>query len=202
MYTLINGSPKIRGSNSSYFLNKITSKLDNYKLFELKNEHGEYRNIIDNIDESSVIVFAFPLYVDSPTSITLDFLDYIVDNNIKLEGKKVYVIINCGFREGEQNITAINIIKRWCEKVDAIYGCSLLIGAGEVVGKKNYKFISHSALKQLDEFAKIIGEQRIESDVITTMDLLNDKMYCFFANMSWSKNGKKNNLSSSDLRIK
>ena len=51
----------------------------------------------------------------------LNFLDYIVDNNINIYNKLIYVVINCGFREGEQNITALNIVKRWCEKVEANY---------------------------------------------------------------------------------
>ena len=200
MYTLINGSPKIKDSNSMHFINTITSMLDNYNMFELKKDN--YDVIIDSIIGSDVILFAFPLYVDSPSSITLSFLDYIYDNNIDLSNKKVYVICNCGFREGEQNNTAINIMKRWCEKVGATYASSIMIGAGEIVGKDKFKFISKKALKDINKFANIIKSKEITDDIITTMDLFNNKMYCYAANMSWNKKGKKNNLSSSDLRIK
>ena len=71
MYTLICGSPKLINSNSMFFLEKIKSKLDNYKIFDLRK--NKYKDILESIYKSSVIVFAFPLYVDSPTSIMLSF---------------------------------------------------------------------------------------------------------------------------------
>lgn len=200
MYTLISGSPKPHSSNSLYFLKLISSNLDTYKLFELKK--NKYEEILDSINLSDTVIFAFPLYVDSPTSITLNFLDYIIDNNIKLDSKLIYLVINCGFREGKHNITAVNIMKRWCEKVGATYGCSILIGAGEIVGKENYKFISSKALKKIKQFADTIKSKQKDKDIITTMDLINNRLYCCLANLCWNKSGKINNLSNSDLRIK
>ena len=197
MYTIINGSPKVINSNSSYFINIITKKLAKLNVFELKDE--DYNNIIDSINKSKTIILAFPLYVDSPTSITLSFLDYIIDNKITLKDKSIYTIINCGFREGKQNITASNIIKRWCEKVEATYKGSILIGAGEIVGKKKYKFISNKALKNLKEFSNIIKENKTK-EIITTMNLLNDKIYCILANLSWNKKGRINNLTKKELK--
>lgn len=200
MYTLISGSPKHRVSNSLHFLGMIGYHLSEYNILELKK--NKYDEILDSINKSDVIVFAFPLYVDSPSSITLAFLDYIIDNEINLDGKLVYVIVNCGFREGIQNITAVNIMKRWCEKAHATYGSSIMIGAGEIVGKDKFKFISRKAIKEINNFANTIKLKEIKDDIVTTMDLFNNKMYCYAANLSWNKKGKKNNLSSSDLRIK
>ena len=200
MYTLISGSPKPISSNSLYFLNIIKEKLDRHVLYELKKD--DYNDILDNIKLSHTIILAFPLYVDSPTSITLKFLDYIIDNKINIEGKNIYVIINCGFREGEQNITAVNIIKRWCAKTKSIYKGAILIGSGEIVGKSQYKFVSKKALKKLNDFSSYIIKKESCSDMITTMDYLNNRFYCYMANLSWSKKGKINNLSNSDLRIK
>ena len=200
MYTLINGSPKFKDSNSQYFLNKIIVNLDEYNIFDIKKRN--YEKVLNSINESEVIVFAFPLYVDSPPSIMLEFLDYIIDKKIDLEGKLIYTIINCGFREGKQNITAVIIIKRWCQKVNATYGSSILIGAGEIVGKEKYKFVSTKALKKINDFSYIIKEKKICDDIITTMNYLNNKLYCYIANLSWNHSGKENGLSSSLIRIK
>ena len=68
MYTLINGSPKTQQSNSEYFLNKISKYLDNYKYLKLKKDN--YKLILKNIKKTKTIILAFPLYIDSPTSIT------------------------------------------------------------------------------------------------------------------------------------
>jgi len=200
MYTLISGSPKVHSSNSLYFLNKIKEDLSIDKIFELK--HDNHERILSNIKSSEVIVLAFPLYVDSPTSITLKFLDYIVDKKIDLCEKQIYVIINCGFREGKQNITALNIIKRWCYKVNAKYSGAIMIGAGEIVGKEKYKYVSRRALKYLDIFKEKISSREVVQDIITTMDLLNNRMYCYLANISWIKKCKKYNLSKEDIIVK
>ena len=200
MYTLINGSPKVSNSNSEYFLNIISKELNNYNYFEIKNNN--YKDIINSIEVSDTIILSFPLYVDSPTSIMLNFLDYIIDNKISIKNKLIYVIINCGFKEGEQNITALNIIKRWCNKVNTKYNGSILIGAGEVVGKKKYKYISKKTLKELKYFSYKVRDKKYVDDIITTMDILNNKMYTFIANINWTKSCKKNNLSKKDIRLK
>ena len=200
MYTLINGSPKPNCSNSMYFLKIISSYLNKYKLFEIK--HDDYEEILNNIYKSDVIVIAFPLYVDSPPSIILEFLDYIVDKGIELKDKYIYLVINCGFREGKHNITAVNIIKRWCKKVKAIYCSSILIGSGEIVGKEKYKFISKKALKEINRFASVVEYKMLDDDKITTMDLINNQIYCFIANLFWNRKAKINGLTCTDLRVK
>lgn len=200
MYTLICGSPKIKNSNSRHFLEIISNYLDEYNIYELKS--NEYTDILKSIEKSDVVLFAFPLYADSPSSITLAFMDYIIDNNINLKDKIIYTVVNCGFREGEQNKTAVNIMKRWCQKTNATYGCSIMIGAGEIVGKNKFKFLSRSVLKNIKKFASTIKSKETTDDIVTTIDLINNRLYCYIANFSWDKSGKKNNLSSSDLRIK
>lgn len=198
MYTLINGSQKRSNSNSKYFLSYISNYLEDYNMFDLM--HHDYKDIINSINSSNSILLAFPLYVDSPNSLTLRFLDYIYDNNISLKNKKLYVIINCGFREGEHNITALNIIKNWCKKINIIYSGSILIGAGEIVGKKNYKFICHKALSNLKKFSKNIMNNDKCNDIVTTMDLLNNKIYCSLANKSWNKKARLNSLCLEDVK--
>lgn len=198
MYTLISGSPKIKPSNSMFFLNKVKQSLEEYSFFELKKH--KYDEIIKSIEESQVIVLAFPLYVDSPPSLTLEFLDYIIENKIDLKGKYLYSIINCGFRDGKQNIVAANIISSWTKKVNAKYGGSILIGAGEIIGNKKYKYLSISAKKSINKFIKVIKNKELTQDIITTVDILNDNLYCFFANLSWTKNGKKFKLTKEELK--
>lgn len=199
MFTLINGSPRNNKSNSKYFLSFIEQKLDNYILFYINKD--KFCTILDSISISDAIVFSFPLYVDSEPSSLLSFMDYIIDNNIDISNKKVYAVVNCGFLEGEQNITAIEIIKRWCYKTNTIYSGSILIGAGEIVGKKKYQLITKKALKELNIFAENVLNQKKFDDIITTMSFMNPRLYCTLANISWAKNGRKNGLSNDELRM-
>ena len=192
MCTLINASPKPINSNSSYFLNLLSDHLNKFCIYNLKKD--KYEDILENIKLSDVIVLSFPLYVDCPTSLMLEFLDYIYDNNINISNKKLYVVINCGFREGKQNITALNIIKNWCNKNNLLYSGSILIGAGEIVGKSKYKVICRSALKKLSYFSNKVSQKQNCEDIITTMDYLNNKIYVLLANKNWNKRCKKNKL--------
>ena len=199
MYTLINGTQKNKQSNSRYFLEYISNYLHDYNIYDLK--YSDFSEVIDSIVKSDTIVLAFPLYVDSPNCLTLKLLDYLYDNNIDLSNKSLYVIINCGFKEGTHNITALNIIKNWSSKININYSGSILIGAGEVVGKKHYSYITSIAMSKLKKFSKCIKDKKISKDIITTMDLLTNRIYCMFANSSWTKQGKENNLTKVDLKI-
>ena len=195
MYILINGSSKLGLSNSGNFLNYISDYLDKYIIYNIKKDNFE--DIIKSINMSDTIVLAFPLYVDSPNTYTLKLLDYMYDNNIG--NKNLYVIINCGFREGEQCITALNIIKNWCSKLNINYMGGLLIGAGEIVGKNKYKFITKKARRNLKKISLYIKNKKRCSDIITSMDLLNNRTYCLLANSSWTRNARKNELSKKDV---
>ena len=199
MYILINGSQKTKISNSRYFLDYVSNYLDDYNTYDLINHN--FTDIISSINKSDTIILAFPLYVDSPNSLTLQLLDYIYDNNIDLANKNLYVIINCGFREGTHNITALNIIKNWAKKININYKGAILIGAGEIVGKKKYNYITSIATNKLKKFSKCIKDNQTTKDIITTMDLLTNRLYIMFANKSWTKQGKKNNLSKTELKI-
>lgn len=200
MYTLINGSCKPSSSNSLKFLNEVSEFLDKYVIYDLKKD--KYNIILDNINISDTIIIAFPLYVDSPPSLILEFFDYIIDNKITFDGKKMYVIVNCGFREGEQNITSLNIVKNWCDKVLMEYSGSILIGAGEVVGNSKCKLISKNAIKNLKHFSSKIALKENSNDMITSVDYLNNNMYCMFANYFWHKKCRKNKLKKNDILIK
>ena len=200
MYTLINGSPKSKLSNSETFLNIIGENIKEFVLYELKKDKID--SIIESIKLSDTIVLAFPLYADSPTSITLKLLDYIYDNNINIEGKNMYFMINCGFREGEQNITALDIVKNFCNKVNSRYMGGLLIGAGEIVGNKKFKIISKTATKKIIEFSNYIKNKDVCEDMITTIDFLGNRLYSMIANYSWNKTAKKHGLTKLDIRKK
>lgn len=197
MHTLINGSQKKSNSNSRNFLECISNNLDEYSILDLIKD--DYNEILESINKSSTIVLAFPLYVDSPNSLTLNFLDYIYDNSINLKRRKVYAIINCGFKEGEQNITALNVIKRWCKKVNAQYSGAILIGAGETLGNLKHKIIGNDLSKKLHKFSINVSCYKTFDELITTLRLVDNRLFCIIGNSFWNKKGRKNGLRRKDI---
>lgn len=191
MYTLINGSHRNNDANTYYFLNILKDYLSDCTLYNLTNNN--YNEILKNIMEKETIILAFPLYVDSPPSKVVAFLDYFYDNNIVLN-KKLYVIINCGFKEAKHNITALNIIKNWANKQGITYQGSLLIGSGEIIGKKKHKIISSKALKKLKRFSICIMNNKKTNDEETTINYLNNYLFCIIGNIFWKRKIKKNLL--------
>ena len=116
MILYINGSPKLENSNSNYFLNKIKN---NEKINYIYRD--KFDNILKKINKVDTIILSFPLYVDSPPSKVIEFMEYIIDNNIDISNKKIYTIINCGFWEAKHNRTASLIIENFANNRKAKY---------------------------------------------------------------------------------
>lgn len=72
MIIYVNGSPKLKKSNSEYFLKRIS---DNNEINYLYKD--SFNQIIDNVVKCNTIVFSFPLYVDSPTSMVIKFMNIL-----------------------------------------------------------------------------------------------------------------------------
>ena len=116
--TIINGSPRFKKSNSeilkNYLLNYIKeNEINEYFSFSIKLDN----DIKTYIYSSDVLIFIFPLYVDSIPANLLDLLVRFEDENTINPKTKIYCIVNNGFFEGIQNHLAISQIRCWSKKV-------------------------------------------------------------------------------------
>lgn len=181
MISVINCSPKYK-SNSSNFIKRLVPKLrNNYQIIYLY--HEEINDIINKIDKSNVIVFVFPLYVDTVPS----RLIRLMEQNINFKNKYVYSISNCGFLEKINNDIAIKIIQNWCLHCNGIFMGSFKIGAGEVIGNDN--FLSH-LLSPLYKIKMTIFSKRINKIKkvnLSTQIILPKRMFCYCANKGFKK---------------
>lgn len=184
MNIFINGSPRIYESNTDVFL--IDAKNQEDRIYYLYKDNFE--DIINKIYESDNVILAFPLYVDSPTSKTLEFFEYISENRINLSNKNLYVIINCGFLEYEHNETALRIVKCFCKNNGINYKGSFLIGAGEIIGKKNdiliNKLVSFPYDLKIKDFKNKINQNQ-NVDIRFTVPLLSKSLFILIANYYW-----------------
>ncbi|HAX74096.1 MAG TPA: hypothetical protein DCY20_11275, partial [Firmicutes bacterium] len=132
---LINGSPRYKDSNSECVLTDL-------KIFLKDHEIEEYRltkpkvteQTLQQLECADVVVFAFPLYVDSIPSHLLSCLvqmeEYFKDKDHAIT---VYAIVNSGFYDAIQNRHALDIIKHWCAHCQFTFGQGLGIGGGEML---------------------------------------------------------------------
>ena len=196
--SIINGSPKAIKSNSEILGSYLSSLLKENEIkkyysisFRLNDEN---KNEIYN---SNVLIFLFPLYVDGiPSNLLKLFVEFEKEKVVN-PATRVYCIVNNGFYEGKQNRLAILQMKNWCEKVKANWGQGIGVGAGELLPYlKKYK-LGQGPLKNLgnvlDEFSSNILTLKSDEDIYINPNWLKS-LYFFQATISWILKGRKNNL--------
>ena len=196
--SIVNGSPKAIKSNSEILGSYLSSLLKENEIkkyysisFRLNDEN---KNEIYN---SNVLIFLFPLYVDGiPSNLLKLFVEFEKEKVVN-PATRVYCIVNNGFYEGKQNRLAILQMKNWCEKVKANWGQGIGVGAGELLPYlKKYK-LGQGPLKNLgnvlDEFSSNILTLKSDEDIYINPNWLKS-LYFFQGTISWILKGRKNNL--------
>ena len=196
--SIINGSPKAIKSNSEILGNYLSSLL---KENEIKEYYSIYFRLNDEnkneIYNSDVLIFLFPLHVDGiPSNLLKLLVEFEKEKVIKSE-TKVYCIVNNGFYESKQNRLAILQVKNWCEKVNARWGQGIGVGAGELLPYlKKYK-LGRGPLKNLgkvlNKFSANILTLKSDKDIYVNPNWLKS-LYFFQGTISWILKGRKNNL--------
>ena len=196
--SIINGSPKAIKSNSEILGSYLSSLL---KENEIKEYYSIYFRLNDEnkneIYNSDVLIFLFPLHVDGiPSNLLKLLVEFEKEKVIKSE-TKIYCIVNNGFYEGKQNRLAILQMKNWCEKVKANWGQGIGVGAGELLPYlKKYK-LGQGPLKNLgnvlDEFSSNILTLKSDEDIYINPNWLKS-LYFFQGTISWILKARKNNL--------
>ena len=196
--SIINGSPKAIKSNSKILGNYLSSLLK-------ENEIKEYYSISFRLNDenkneiynSDVLIFLFPLYVDGIPSNLLKLLVEFEKEKVIKSGTKIYCIANNGFYEGKQNRLAILQMKNWCEKVKADWGQGIGAGAGELLPYLKKSPLGQGPLKNLgkvlDKFSANIITLKSDEDTYLNPNWLKS-LYFFQATISWILKGRKNNL--------
>lgn len=199
----INGSPKTLKSNSEILGNYLFPLL---KENNIKKYYSIYFQLNDKtkneIYNSDVLIFIFPLYVDGIPSNLLKLLVKFEKENVVRPKTKIYCIVNNGFYEGRQNFLAILHMKNWCKKVNAKWGQGIGIGSGELLPYLKKFKLGQGPLKNLE---KILN--RFSRNILT---LNSDKniyinpnwpksLYFIQGSISWILKARKNNIKIREL---
>ena len=201
--TLINGSPKAVKSNSEILGNYLSSLLKENEIKKYYSISFKLNDKIKNeIYNSDVLIFLFPLYVDGIPSNLLKLLVKFEKENVIRPKTKIYCIVNNGFYEGKQNFLALLHMKNWCKKVNAKWGQGIGIGSGELLPYLKKFKLGQGPLKNLE---KILN--RLSRNILT---LNSDKniyinpnwpksLYFIQGSISWILKARKNNLKIREL---
>ena len=200
---IINGSPKTVKSNSEILENYLFPLL---KENNIKKYYSIYFQLNDKtkneIYNSDVLIFIFPLYVDGIPSNLLKLLVNFEKENVVRPETKIYCIVNNGFYEGKQNFLALLHMKNWCKKVKAKWGQGIGIGSGELLPYLKKFKLGQGPLKNLE---KILN--RFSRNILT---LNSDKniyinpnwpksLYFIQGSISWILKARKNNIKIREL---
>ena len=215
---VINGSPKAKDSVSASLISQVENilktELTMYqatKLVRQDDVSAELRKIL----QSDVLLFVFPLYVDSLPAPLVKILALCEESAKTREGPlpKVYAVCNCGFYEADHTRIALEIIGNFSTRAGFRQGYGLGIGMGGLllsVGKNMSKGPAAGVYAALSQMCKSIQGDIV--DDISTEAIVTDKgatdagsngrnvfvtpkfprfLYSLGGNISWRQMAKK-----------
>ena len=200
---IINGSPKTIKSNSEILGNYLFPLL---KENNIKKYYSIYFQLNDKtkneIYNSDVLIFIFPLYVDGIPSNLLKLLVNFEKENVVRPKTKIYCIVNNGFYEGKQNFLALLHMKNWCKKVNAKWGQGIGIGSGELLPYLKKFKLGQGPLKNLEKilnrFSRNILTLNSDKNIYITPNWPKS-LYFIQGSISWILKARKNNLKIREL---
>lgn len=200
---IINGSPKTIKSNSEILGNYLFPLL---KENNIKKYYSIYFQLNDKtkneIYNSDVLIFIFPLYVDGIPSNLLKLLVKFEKENVVRPKTKIYCIVNNGFYEGKQNFLALLHMKNWCKKVNAKWGQGIGIGSGELLPYLKKFKLGQGPLKNLEKilsrFSRNILTLNSDKNIYITPNWPRS-LYFIQGSISWILKARKNNLKIREL---
>ncbi len=202
---LINGSPKVGNSSSRWLLSELKTflvqKEQTTEIIEIEMHTPVVaEQDMEALCGAQVWVFACPLYVDGIPSHLLSCLIQLEQEKQRWQnrGSRSYGIVNCGFYEGIQAETALELFKNWCAKAEACWGGGLGVGGGgglsQMPDTKNGqgpKAPIRSALREMADQIVACGEMENMYQSVA----FPRSFYKMAAQMGWRKmikaNGKK-----------
>ncbi len=204
---MINGSPKLGKSNSAFMLKKLESFIHNehetlhYNISKNPLNENQYSELC-NMD---VLVLAFPLYIDAIPSHLFKML-IALETHMKKQRKKeiyVYAILNCGFYEGAQTRTAIEILKNWCLRSELCFGQAIGHGAGEMLNFIEDVPLGHGPQKNLGRavecLANNINSQSSGDTILFSPNFPKFAWKFMGTHFFWNVSAKKNGLKKKEI---
>jgi hypothetical protein len=204
---LLVGSPRGENSTSASLGNYLVEKLENVGMksekgfmHRLVNRPKKIQELFSMVDNSDLIILAFPLYVDSLPAPVIKAMELIKNERDRIkssESQDFIAISNCGFPESKQIRIALEICKIFANEVGFMWKGGIAFGAGEVVHGiplKERGGMVRNVMKGLD----LASEALIENKAVPqeALDLISKKLmpiglYKTMGNLGWRLRARK-----------
>jgi len=206
-FLLLVGSPKSSSSTSNSLGDYLISHLEQLSLtvgkeyiYKLVRKEEGQKKLLTKVEEASMIILAFPLYVDCLPAGVIKALELIADNRKSKKDRKKQgfaIIINCGFPEAQQNNTAIAICKIFAREVGFEWRGALSLGMGGAIGGRPLEErggMVRNIIKGFDLAAQALAEEKDIPDEATELfgkKFIPISLYTKGGNMGWNRQAKK-----------
>jgi hypothetical protein len=205
---LLIGSP--RGPNSTsnslgtYLAEKLEQKRVSYEkvyICQCLSSEAKKAALLRLVDKSDLIIFAFPLYVDSLHSQAIETLELIAEHmkgKHDLDEKSFAAISNSGFPEAKQNTTALTVCRLFAKQVGFNWAGGLAMGGGEMIAGQPLSELGgrvRGKTKALEIAADALAQgNSIPEKAVASMSKLGIPrwLYLWIANRRWKRKAKKN----------
>lgn len=205
---LLVGSPRGKKSTSnslgSYLLELLKERgwetQDQHIQSSLKTEEGK-NELLSHVDSSDIIIFAFPLYVDTLPAPVIEIMELIREHNKSRERSKKHrmvAIVNSGFPEPDHNNIAIANCKIFCMETGIDWAGGLAIGGGEAIGGKPLKEVKGMARKVIKALGltaeALCNGKPVPNKVLelTSKPIVPKWFYLIAGTRRWKSKAKKN----------
>lgn len=202
---MICGSPRGEDSTSNYMLQIVEEKLQNIEDNRIRiiYDYKEVETVKSDLLDASIILIAFPLYVDGIPASFLDVLQKM-EEAVKDEKPKgrVYALVNNGFYDAKQNNIAIDMIWKWCDKCGFDKGYAIGVGAGGIIRASSMGVGPNINLgRALNQLIKDMYDET-KKETIYVEPNFPRSLYKLAAHVNWRKTAKANGLKVKELRRK
>lgn len=156
---LINGSPKVKSSASGTLLEDLRACLEETEVMEFGlHTDAVTREEAETLHQADVLVFSFPLYVDGIPGHLLSCLAGLEEMCCKNREIRVYGIVNCGFYEGIQAETALQVLENWCARAGYVWGSGVGVGGGGGLTQMPKTKSGHGPREPIDRALKELAD--------------------------------------------
>lgn len=200
--TFINGSPKAKGSASQAILNDLKTFLPTQNIKEVHFNKSNVTEVqIETLKLSEVIVFSFPLYVDSvPSNLLACMIE--IEKELRSLPITVYALCNNGFYEGIQNRHALSVIKNWSVKTNLTWGQGVGVGCGGMTAGLANVPVGKGPKKNFGQALSLLSDciqNKLSAENIYINANFPRFLYKLMAHIGWRREIRKNGKKVKDL---